>query len=561
MMTDLKFEDLVIAYRKAKADIHYESGHLTALKFATYEENLTDNLNSLLSHLQSTGKKYLSGDFVGGHAYIVKKIQVEPSKTDKNVFFSKSERNWEPLELKDIAFRIIGQHSVDMHILSSLWIDKVGALLEEKVGNQSYGCRLKRSFQKDGQFIDYENPDNNDIEKMELGHFRPYIGDYKRWQANGIKAIENALTEHLKIVAITADIKSFYHSIEPSFLLNKQFLDFIGFEYNSEQEHLTKVLVTALQAWSKNVCSDNSLPSNLKCNNVHTGVPVGLAAAKVIANLVLIYLDEKIKTELGPIYYGRYVDDIFLVLQDNGNIKNSEQLWDFISTRIESIKRSGSNNSIGSLQSTDHEVVIPYAINSKIVFNSKKEKLFILEGSSGETFIKTLKNALDENSSEWRMLPESESELDSLAQDMAKASSDHEEDVTGLRKSDGISIQRLNFAIRLKNFESVVELLPKDIWKKGVADFFKLTEDFVLVPEKLATYLKYHPRIIRLAIRAEEPEVAKKMWDRIDENWIELKSKIDNELDKVNLEKAQLYHTELLNEAVYSSLNLRPQDQ
>ncbi len=560
MKSSLKFEDLVIAYRKAKVDMYYESGHLTALKFAKHEENITANLNSFLSKLQSNGKKFLTDDFVGDHAYIVKKIKVKPEIIDKKVFFSKSQRNWNSISFSEITFRIIGQHSVELHILSSLWIDKVGAMLEAKVSNNSFGCRLKRRFQKNGRFSDLENTDNNEIEKMELGHFRPYIVDYKRWQSNGIQEIESALREQKKVVAITADIKGFYHNIDPSFLLNDKFLDFAECNYNSEQKDLTRKLVTALQTWSNDVFKDDSLPSNLKCNDSHCGVPVGLAASKVIANLLLIYLDKKIESELEPIYYGRYVDDIFLVLQDTESITNSEQFWSFVSARISDIKESHSNDFIDAGKVVGRELVVPYALNSKILFGAEKEKLFILEGTSGETFIKTLKKELEQNSSEWRMLPESESELDSLAQEMAKPSSDHEEDVTGLRKSDGVSIQRLNFALRLRNFESVVELLPKDIWKTGVDEFFRITKDFVLIPENLAVYVKYHPRIIRLAIRADEPEIASKIWDKIEENWRLLKSKV-GELDKVNLEKAHTYNTELLKEAIYSSLNLRPQDQ
>ena len=49
---NLTIQDLLIAYRKAKADCYFENGFPTALKFAEYEGNLIENLNELLLNLK-----------------------------------------------------------------------------------------------------------------------------------------------------------------------------------------------------------------------------------------------------------------------------------------------------------------------------------------------------------------------------------------------------------------------------------------------------------------------------------------------------------------------------
>ncbi|HBM7894262.1 TPA: hypothetical protein L0H18_003551, partial [Acinetobacter baumannii] len=41
---NLKIEDLLVAYRKAKADCFFENTFPTAVKFAEYEQNLLTNL-------------------------------------------------------------------------------------------------------------------------------------------------------------------------------------------------------------------------------------------------------------------------------------------------------------------------------------------------------------------------------------------------------------------------------------------------------------------------------------------------------------------------------------
>ncbi len=45
---NLTLEDLLVAYRKAKADCYFENCFPSAIKFAEYEENLIANLNAFL---------------------------------------------------------------------------------------------------------------------------------------------------------------------------------------------------------------------------------------------------------------------------------------------------------------------------------------------------------------------------------------------------------------------------------------------------------------------------------------------------------------------------------
>lgn len=49
---NLKIKDLLVAYRKAKADCFFENTFPTAVKFAEYEKNLLINLKKLLKSLK-----------------------------------------------------------------------------------------------------------------------------------------------------------------------------------------------------------------------------------------------------------------------------------------------------------------------------------------------------------------------------------------------------------------------------------------------------------------------------------------------------------------------------
>jgi hypothetical protein len=526
MNFEFTLEDLIIAYRKVKSDIYFDNGHDNLIKLAEYEEYLIENLGQLQRKLNSYDKNFLkSREFLGDFKYILKNIKFTPAESDKNksfVYFSDPIANWDDIDIDEINFRYIGYHSIDFHIVSSLWIDKVGVVLENKLSEKCYGGRLKRPNQKINQFVSNSFQDNISEEfKLLNGHFRPYYWDYKRWQDDGIKSIEESLNKGKRIVVLTADIKKFYHSISADFLLDKNFYYFIKIGYlDEEMNRFTELFVDLLNEWSQ-ICLKSISKSVLDGKN-HCGLPVGLSASRVIANLFLTYYDAKIDQEVSPIHYGRYIDDIILVIENKGNFKSCGDIWNYIAARIPECKYSSEEN-----KSPSAKFLIPFGRNTEIEFGIEKEKLFILEESTGFSFIETLKESLKENSSEWKLLPDSDEEIENLSKQIASSNSSVEEHVNSLRKSDGLSIQRLKFALRLRNFESLVDLVPRNVWKKGLNKFLTICEDFIISPQQFPTYLRYYPRIVGLAIKADEFDFANRLIERYRHCWMLLRSKAE----------------------------------
>jgi Reverse transcriptase (RNA-dependent DNA polymerase). len=546
---NISLEDLIISYRKAKVNCFFEIGQLTALKFSQYEQKLLENLENLRDPIRGPALDFAEA----GYAVILKNIEFANRHDDTGnnqgtkTYFSNAEQAWTHTDLGGVWFRIIGQLPVDLHVISSLWIEKVGCHLEEKITNNSYGCRLKRKSQSEGNFVSDSSGDSNRIDPLDLGHFRPYFQDYKNWQARGLEEAKKAISNGKDIIVITTDVKKFYHSIDAHFLLSAGFLEFLQVEYSPDQKAITQVLVSIIDTWSKKTFADPFVPEDLKRNN-HCGIPVGLAASKVIANLLLAFFDSRIEEELGAIHFSRYVDDIIIVLPDNKRIKSAKDFWQFCSKRISEFKIDGNKVYFDT----------SYAHNSIIEFGNGKDKLFVLEGTSGQTFLETIKKSLDENSSEWRMMPEPDTDLEELNKQMTAATSFKEENVNSLRKSDGVSIQRLKFALKLRLFESAVDLLPRSAWTNELKEFFQLVYDFILLPEKLDTYTKYHPRILKLAIKANWPEEASRIWDRIENAWDKLSDKAKQKglvKDVSLISMARDYNRQLLTEAIYMSVS------
>jgi hypothetical protein len=550
---NISLNDLIIAYRKAKVDAFYESGHFTALSFAEYETALLQNLKSLQTKLNAPKFEWMqSKAFVGSFSLLLKSAKEE--RKPSNIFFSDKDKNWGRDGVTTVDYRIIGQHSVNFHILSSLWIEKVGYNLETVVSNNSYGCRLKRKGQTQGSFVNSYNQDLSP-DMSQLGHFRSYSSDYKNWQKNGILAIKETLKDEQRLIVSTFDLRRFYHRISPDFLLNDLFKGMVlERHYTPEEERITQMLVTAIRFWNDQVIDSSLIPDNFKANN-HCGVPLGLGASKVIANLILAGIDKEIENNIKPVFYGRYVDDFFIVLKDKTSaIKSSDNLWKFFETRLQALHNPA------NAASADMIYEVPYASTSLLEFARDKEKIFILEGESADILVDKLAKDLEEHSSEWKLLPDAEDELDELSKGIVSSTSDGVDQVPNLRQSDGVSLQRLKFAFQLRDYEALVGLTPPEIWQDGLERFFKVSFGFIFSPENISIYYKYYSRLIQLAVKADKPQEILTMWHRYNNSWQTLKSRLKEKAERDRIDQCKKYGNSLLKEAIAMSLPLSSYD-
>jgi hypothetical protein len=184
--------------------------------------------------------------------------------------------------------------------------------------------------------------------------------------------MRKALDDKKKIVAITADVSSFYHELNPDFMLNEEFLGILGLELSPDEKNLTHVFIQALKNWAK------STP-------LEKGLPVGLPASAIVANMALVELDFHILKEVVPLFYGRYVDDIILVMENGADFSSAEEVWEWLFAR--------SNNLLNWKDDTKKAIVSfspAYLADSTIEFSNKKNKVFLIEGASGATLIDSL---------------------------------------------------------------------------------------------------------------------------------------------------------------------------
>src|SRR5699024_7822781 len=77
----------------------------------------------------------------------------------------------------------------------------------------------------------------------------------------------------------------------------------------------------------------------LKLNSEHSefprlGLPVGLSCSAFLGNVVLDSFDKAIVQEIKPAYYGRYVDDIAIILEWHEEFAGPLDVWQWIKQRV-----------------------------------------------------------------------------------------------------------------------------------------------------------------------------------------------------------------------------------
>ncbi|MBG7620010.1 Reverse transcriptase [Herbaspirillum sp. AP02] len=495
MVVTLK--QLAVAYRKAKVDLYYSS-HASIEAIAAYEDDLSRNLNALLKKINSGDDAWIKKEsFLGDWTLATKAISWPERKKVRDDFgtgliFSDPREEWEYskslLEKKansptnpKAEFRVMAQCSLDFHVLSALWIIKVGQFLDAKLTKCAYGNRLRRTR------------DNKKLNTRAMGSFTPYLKPFRDWRDNGIGTMHRALEDNKKIVALTADVSSFYHELNPGFLLKKSFLKgVLGIELSPDQEKLHGLFIGALETWAKRT-------------PLKKGLPVGLPASAVVANVALIELDRLMEQQIAPLYYGRYVDDILLVMENGASFQSTGDVWEWIFARS-----NGNLSWFGKKDDRKIKFSPKYLLgsgtrkSSNIHFSNSKNKVFILSGESGKDLINAIACQIQERASEWRAMPRLPQSAQQVGTDLLAATQSNGEAADNLRKTDVLTMRRAGFAIKLRDFEAYERDLVPSAWRDHRRAFFRAFTQHVLVLPHFFDLAIYLPRVIRLATACED---------------------------------------------------------
>lgn len=530
----IQLKELFYAYRKAKADRFFEHTICIARKFVDYEAQLPERLASLLARLQAGEVVALLNESLGQPRIAAKKLGLKPkvgkAGSDGHGFFSDPTRAFSRLcETHTLSpeFRLIGDFPVDMHVLSALWVNLVGHKFDAVLSKDAYGSRLRRYRPEP----DAPEGSVGEYHTEAIGSFQPYFGPYRNWRERGLKAIRNELKADRQVIAVSMDLTSYYHQVDPAFISDKRFLASAKIELSDWEYDFTVAFSDALSLWSDMAASKLV---DMGCNPEMVkvgGLPIGLSISRVVANALLVGLDSDIQVGLAPVYYGRYVDDLFLVLRDPGNLNDVSQLLKFIAARTSCFPAEG----VGA-EKNDIYLTLPGAFQGRttLMLQQTKQKAFFLQGHGGLDLLDNIETQIRSVSSERRLMPSPE-RLETMASaKVLTAAGQASEEADTLRRADGLAVRRLGWAIQLRAVEMLARDLRQNDWKEERAKFYQFAHSHILRPDKILDHVDYLPRLLSLAVALMDWAEARKLVDATLHSLRDLEAKTNGSEIKVN---------------------------
>ena len=263
---------------------------------------------------------------------------------------------------------------IELHIIAVFWVINFGKKLDSRLNNYSYGNRL-------------DLDENLEIKKGRL--FKWYPKQYKNWKENGFRIAEKIIkNENEGVLLVSLDLKKFYYNISAKQLKEKiqKCFDICNCEI---EKKLTEIIFKINENYGEKIAECDR---EVKKGNI---LPIGIYSSPILANFYLKDFDQQILSEVSPCYYGRYVDDLFIIMKI---YKSSEEL-----NYYENFK-----NKFNVISCEKNLKKIGFKYNKEQVFNMAKTKIEKIIGEDKEIKFFNMKEKFLNNSSAFAMMPDDE---------------------------------------------------------------------------------------------------------------------------------------------------------
>ena len=456
--------ELGLAYRRVKADLYYTK-YANSIKLLRFEKKLKGNIASLREMLAEERFEELCSSYCYGWRLVPKSVEMcdDGDAVSKTTILVGDDLR----RVSQCDLRIIEDLPIEFHIVTQLWIDRLGGRLEAPMSSRSFGNRIRCH--------------GTDVNVYYPGTFKYWMKQYRDWHDNGLREIRSSLDANKGVAVLTTDFTSFYHNLSPDFIESEEFLKEFGVILLPEEDRkLTGLVVKMLKTWS------SSTP-------IGTGLPVGCSVSSVLANMALTLLDREIEKLDGLIYYGRYVDDIILAIENTKGIDNQRSCIEWLCSQIPELRLKD--------ESVAYEPRwLKLENGCSLSFQMKKTKVFLFKGRDGKDFIESLENQIHRRTSEWRSLPELPDDPVELVKSIIAITDNHGVEVDKLRQAEEASIRRAAFAMKLSDFGDYSLCLDADDWSTQRQVFINAVTIYFTTAQNYFELSRYFPRLVGLAL-------------------------------------------------------------
>jgi hypothetical protein len=369
------------AYKKIKSMYFYSKDKLSErYKIGLFEENLAkmnetfEKLALLLKNPKNKSNQKYIYDLLNKIDYYIFPKTFEVHQNNDEVITNKVVET----KLTNVNFLI--NMPIELMLLDCLWTLLIGKIAKDN------NVIVVNNYANNFNDLLFSNDSDleNGIDFYSNRLFKPYFEQYSNWRNNAIKEIDNYYKKQQNTILITLDIKAYFYSVNFKFSSLTEYLN--NSKKSQDFSFLTEIEEKIYIEYTKTI---KKLRKGILANTDKKECifPFELISSNFLANLYLQKFDMRINKCKELLYYGRYVDDIVLVMKNNNENKNitSEHI----------IENLLIQNKIVNKQKNDL-----YTIgNTSLKINNKKIKIFNFYYDEPKALLENMKKKILVNAS------------------------------------------------------------------------------------------------------------------------------------------------------------------
>ncbi|MET4617984.1 hypothetical protein ABIA71_003587 [Stenotrophomonas sp. 2619] len=481
-----KISELYLAFRQAKSSLFFEKRGVGLREIAEYEQNLYENLKSLR-------KKLANGAWFDqlevGEVWIVPKRFRDPPAEGEDVIRIGSPKQDQAARSVDVQVRL-SPHP-DYAITEVLYLWEFGELLESLLSEDVVGYRL--------------DVKNNEISKHRRWLFEYWPKRYQEFRSAPLAAAARILANDSDAVIISADLASFYDTVEPSFLLEKTFLREL--RENGASTRATKRFKHATSSLLSSYDRFRAIASKRLTVPVHIGIPIGALTSRVLANVSLATLDRFVSSRPEVACYARYVDDLVIVIEAKGEPTALEVISDYLPIISSKSELLHLNAEILGRRGSEFQV------------QQRKIKVHHLHGEPGADFVKAVDSDFARALSERRAFIDSSTLVGGGVAHLIRANNGAGSPLRVLREADRARLEHFALSTSLRSLERVTSMINHAEAKKMVRECLERVVRVLDSENDWVDDLDVALRLLKLAIITGDWVSAIDLRSRLDRVW------------------------------------------
>lgn len=480
--------DLYLAFRQAKTALYFEKRGVGLLKIAEYEQKLPINLKALKSRVASG--KWFDQIEIGETWIVPKRLRDTDDICDDvvRIGFPKKATTGRHL---DIQLRL-SPHP-DFAIVEVLYLWRFGGILDALLSKKEVlGYRLDLREQ---QVIPHRR-----------WLFEYWPRQYQAFRSAPLETAKTALNNGKPTLIMSADLASFYDTVDPSFMRSDTLLaeleeHGVSKEDIAEYTRATESLLRAYARFRKVASSRAALP-------IEVGVPIGALTSRLVANLSLASLDRHIAAQPGILCYRRYVDDLVIVAHSP---EGDEGL---VATMRRFLPMLPGNDTVLRLdvKALDRE-------GSEFQLQKAKVRVHHLAGVPGTDFVEAVASDFAKAVSERRAFVDSSTLVGDGVSHLIRAGEAEGSPLRVLREADRVRLERFALSTSLSSLERVSSLIGHDEARNLVRGSLERVGRVLDAEDNWVADLDVSLRLLKLAISTGDWESAQELLGRMDRVW------------------------------------------